>query len=682
MFLHKKHSSLTKMQLSVVVLSLTTTQSLLGSFPLTRVEPVFAQSSNPAPSPSPSFPLPQSLPQGTTVKVDGSSSMRVINEALRQRFEQKYPDTKIELATAGSDQALTALRRGDINLAAIGRPLTSQEKAQGLVFVPVSREKIAIIEGKDNSFQKDLSFEQFAKMFRGEITDWSAVGGSPGKIRFIDHPIDGDTRRSLSTYDIFKKAPFQSGANTTRLAQDDTTSIVSALGKDGISYAIADQVLNLPNVRVIPMHKTLPSDPRYPYSQPRGYVYRAQSTTPGLLAFLGFVTSAPGKEIVAVAKQQESDAVRQSTAVAPLPIPNNAQTGVVQTSTRSENSGFPWWLLLLLIAIPYLLFLWLFLLRRRDRRSVATEDAMNIKSARQNREIAAILLPQLQTDIAERIDSILVLRMPEQTREITNLLLQQLQTDFDARIESIMNLKMAHQTQQITSLVLQQLQTDLDPRIESIMNLKMAHQTQQITSLVLQQLQTDLDPRIESIMNLKMAHQTQQITSLVLQQLQTDLDPRIESIMNLKMTHQTQQITSLVLQQMQTNLDQLINIDSIKAAIFSELKKQQFYLEMSSLKAELENFYARLEQFETQLYSRINQRDTEFYNWTHSQLLTLQGCLTDRQALIEQFESLSIRLKTELDNVACVNPNSFTPWMGIGVQSQLSSVQPPHLPER
>ncbi|MDF5713835.1 MAG: substrate-binding domain-containing protein [Rhizonema sp. NSF051] len=645
MFPHKKHSSLTKMQLSVVVLSLTATQSLLGSFPLTRVEPVFAQSSSP--SPSPSFPLPQSLPQGTTVKVDGSSSMRVINSALSQRFEQKYPGTKIELATGGSDQALTALQRGDINVAAIGRPLTAQEKAQGLVFVPVSREKIAIIEGKDNPFQQDLSFEQFAKMFRGEITDWSALKGPPGKIRFIDHPIDGDTRRSLSTYDIFKKAPFQSGANTTRLAQDDTTSIVSALGKDGISYAIADQVLDLPNVRVIPMHKTLPSDPRYPYSQPRGYVYRAQSTTPGLLAFLGFVTSSPGKEIVAVAKQQETEAVRQSTANPPLPIPN-AQTGLVQTSTKNENSGFPWWLLLL-IAIPYLLFLWLFLMRRRDRRSIATEDTVNLKSARQNREIAAILLPQLQTDIAERIDSILVLKMAEQTREITNL-------------------------------VLQQLQTYLDPRIESIMNLKMAHQTQQIGALVLQQSQTDLDSRIESIMNLKMAAQTQQITSLVLQQ--TDLNPRIESIMNLKMAAQTQQITSLVLQQMQTNLDQRINVDSIKTAIFSDLKKQQFYLEMHSLKAELENFYARLEQFETQLYSRINQRDTEFYNWTHSQLLTLQGCLTDRQALIEQFESLSIRLKTELDNVACVNPNSFTPWVGIGVQPQLSPVQPLHLPER
>lgn len=188
------------MQLSVVVLVLTATQSLLISFPL--LDPVFAQSNSPSP-----IPLPESLPKGTTVKVDGSSSMRVINEALRKRFEQKYPGTKVDLATGGTDGALAALQRGDINLAAVGRPLTTQEKAQGLVFIPVSREKIAIIVGSDNPFKQNLTFLAFAKMFRGEITDWSSVGGSPGKIRFIDLPEWGDTRRSPLHLRDFQKSP-------------------------------------------------------------------------------------------------------------------------------------------------------------------------------------------------------------------------------------------------------------------------------------------------------------------------------------------------------------------------------------------------------------------------------------------------------------------------------------------
>src|ERR671933_2747649 len=306
MFRSKKSSKKTFVQMAVVVLGLTATNSLVAFFP-SMLSPAKAQSN----SPSPSFPLTKSLPSGTTVKVDGSRSRSVINEALRKGFEEKFPGTKVELASGGTEGALAALLRGDINMAAVGRPLTDKEKAQGLVATPVSREKIAIIVGSDNPFKKNLTFVEFAKMFRGEITDWSQLGGAPGKIRFIDYPERGDTRRSPGTYDIFKKAPFKNGANTTRLSQDDTATIVQALGKDGISYAIADQVLNLPNVRVIPIYNTMPSNPRYPYSQPRGYVYRKETATPGMLAFVGFATSASGQEILAAAKQQEAEAVRQ-----------------------------------------------------------------------------------------------------------------------------------------------------------------------------------------------------------------------------------------------------------------------------------------------------------------------------------------------------------------------------------
>src|SRR6476661_7016217 len=335
--------------------------------------------------------FPKSLPSGTTVKVDGSSSMRVANEALRKGFEEKFPGTKVELASGRTDGALAALLRGDINMAAVGRPLTDKEKAQGLVSTPVSREKIAIIVGSDNPFKKNLTFVEFAKMFRGEITDWSQLGGAPGKIRFIDHPKWGDTRRSLGTYDIFKKAPFKNGANTTRLSQDDTASIVQALGKDGISYAIADQVLNLPNGRVIPIYNTLPSDPRYPYSQPQGYVYRKGTTTPGTLAFVGFVTSAPGQEILADAKQQEAEAVRQAitsastsgtsgvaTGSSPSPAPNG-QSALVPTSTgEATEQGFPWWWLLLLAGIPLLGLLWWLLKERRDRRTEINKKIENL----------------------------------------------------------------------------------------------------------------------------------------------------------------------------------------------------------------------------------------------------------------------------------------------------------------
>ncbi len=115
------------------------------------------------------------------------------------------------------------------------------------------------------------------------------------------------------------------------------------------------------------MHKTMPDDPHYPYSQLRGYVYRKESVTPGLLAFLGFATSDAGKEIIESAKRTENDIILQSTVVASSPAtsprvtdssPSSApttQTALVPTSpSEATNQGFPWWLLLLLIGIPLL----------------------------------------------------------------------------------------------------------------------------------------------------------------------------------------------------------------------------------------------------------------------------------------------------------------------------------------
>ncbi len=328
-----------------------------------------------SPASDPSFALPSSLPSGTRVKLDGSSSMTVINEALKRRFQEKFPGTTVDLATSGSSKALQALIRGDIDIAAVGRSLTDAEKAQGLRQVPISREKIAIFVGSDNPFKGSLTAEQFAKIFRGEITNWSEVGGAPAPIRFVDRPETSDTRQALRQYPVFQSAPFKAGANAIQVA-DDTATITAELGKDGISYGIASQVVERPTVRVLPMHDTLPSDPRYPYSQLRSYVYKAEAS-PEVQAFLGFATSAPGQEAVQEAKQQESGVaalpspapspeatVAPGETIAPSPVPEATATpGAEITPDTSTAVAKPvdwsplWWLLLPLLGLPLLLWL-------------------------------------------------------------------------------------------------------------------------------------------------------------------------------------------------------------------------------------------------------------------------------------------------------------------------------------
>jgi phosphate transport system substrate-binding protein len=150
------------------------------------------------------FPMPASVKSGTKLRLDGSSSMALLNENLKSSFEQKFSGSEVNLAANGTDKALEALLKGDLDIVATGRALTGEEKAKGLKEQLLSREKIAIVIGKENPF-------------KGDIKDWSELGGAAGPIKLVDRPDFSDTRVSLSRYKVFEGAPFQAGAGAMAL---------------------------------------------------------------------------------------------------------------------------------------------------------------------------------------------------------------------------------------------------------------------------------------------------------------------------------------------------------------------------------------------------------------------------------------------------------------------------------
>ena len=282
---------------------------------------------------APTFTPPTSLGSDSSLSIDGASSMQAMNEALTQQFKARYADAKVDSATNGTDAALERLQAGEINLAAIGRPLTEAEKQAGLTAVDVAREKIAIFVGPENSFDGDLTFEQFGRIFRGEVTDWSQVGGQPGPIRFVDRPDYSDTRAAFNQYPTFQQASFETGANAEQVAEDDTAAVVAELGNDGISYAIANQVLGNNAVKIVPMHQTLPDDPAYPYSQPRSYVYFGEPT-PAVEGFLAVATGDEGQAAVEEVRETEGAAAAQLEGAAPEA---STDDGSLTARTNEDN---------------------------------------------------------------------------------------------------------------------------------------------------------------------------------------------------------------------------------------------------------------------------------------------------------------------------------------------------------
>jgi len=277
-------------------------------------EPAPAEGAPPELAPAFEAPVDE-LPPDSSLTIEGSASMSVITRSLVQAFQAAYPDLTVNVVEQPAEVALQNVLAGSTKLAAIGRTLSDEQQAQGLTPVSVSREKIAVIVGADNPFEGQIEAEDFVRIFRGEITNWQDLGGSDLPIRFVDRPETSDTRASLSDYEIFA-GDLSTGENVVRVPNDSTAEVVEALGDNGIGYAIASQVLDQENVRVIAMHDTLPDNPQYPYSQPRNYVYLNQAPLPPEVeAFLALATNPEGQEAVAEAKAAEAADV----AVADLP---------------------------------------------------------------------------------------------------------------------------------------------------------------------------------------------------------------------------------------------------------------------------------------------------------------------------------------------------------------------------
>ena len=244
------------------------------------------------------FPAPNSVPSGTTVKIDGSTSMVTINQNLKKSFEKKFPGTSVVTRAQGSSNGIEALRNGIVDVAAVSRPLTQEEESQGLVAVPMAKDAIAIIVGEANLSIKGLTSTQVADIFQGKVNNWSAVGGSNQSIQVINRPAVSGTHQAFKDL-VLKGNNFGTTPNITTLPRDETTGLIRALGNNGIGYATFAQVQNQSTARVLPIDGVTPQTSNYPYTRELLYVYK-NPASPAVKAFLGYATSPEGQQAASI----------------------------------------------------------------------------------------------------------------------------------------------------------------------------------------------------------------------------------------------------------------------------------------------------------------------------------------------------------------------------------------------
>lgn len=128
-----------------------------------------------------------------TVSTDGSTSMEKVIGALGEAFEQENEGVSFTYNPTGSSSGITAVSEGRCDIGLSSRSLKDEEKAKGLKETVVALDGIAIIVNPDNKVS-DLSLENIAKIYKGEITNWKDVGGADSEIVVIGREAGSGTR--------------------------------------------------------------------------------------------------------------------------------------------------------------------------------------------------------------------------------------------------------------------------------------------------------------------------------------------------------------------------------------------------------------------------------------------------------------------------------------------------------
>ena len=231
---------------------------------------------------------------GGTVATDGSTSMEKVIGALGESFMEANKGTTFTYNPTGSGSGIQAVSEGRCDIGLSSRALKDDEKASGLKETIVALDGIAIIVNPQNPV-KDLSLEQIAKIYTGEITNWKDVGGEDAEIVLI------------GTRDGFESITKTKDACQYRQELTSTGDVITTVSQNpnAIGYAslaaIKDSVKALTVNGVAPTEATV-KDGTYLVQRPFVLVTKeGTALSETAQKFFDFATSADAASIISAA---------------------------------------------------------------------------------------------------------------------------------------------------------------------------------------------------------------------------------------------------------------------------------------------------------------------------------------------------------------------------------------------
>lgn len=192
-----------------------------------------------------------------TVKIDGSSTVYPITEAVAEEFQKsKKNAVKVTVGISGTGGGFKKFCRGEIDIADASRPILKKEmddcKAAGIEYfeLPVAFDALTIVVNPANDFIKQMTVEELKRMWepaaQGKVKSWKDVnplwpdqplklfgaGSDSGTFDYFTEAIVGKSKSSRGDY---------TASEDDNVLVQGVTRDKGAIGYFGFAYYVENQ---------------------------------------------------------------------------------------------------------------------------------------------------------------------------------------------------------------------------------------------------------------------------------------------------------------------------------------------------------------------------------------------------------------------------------------------------------
>jgi phosphate transport system substrate-binding protein len=242
--------------------------------------------------------------QGQNISVNGSTSVQPLAEELAKAFNTKNSKVRIDIQGGGSGVGIKSANDAVVDIGMSSRDLKEEEK--NLREFKIAIDGIAVIINPTNGIT-NLTMEQIQKIYTGEITDWSQIGGKSGKITIVTREEGSGTRGAfveLTGIEIKENNKKVDKTVTSAITQASTGAVVTTVASDpnAIGYASYGIVKENAAIKLISVEGAETSAENIyagSYKISRPYLMLTKEEPTGAVKeFIDFILSADGQAVV------------------------------------------------------------------------------------------------------------------------------------------------------------------------------------------------------------------------------------------------------------------------------------------------------------------------------------------------------------------------------------------------